>query len=143
MMKIWRFISFLLLVLVVPLAWALDPFKPADIFPDQLPGTWSCTIGAASSVVTFHKDQTFSGELRQNGQVIDRYEGTWEIKPESNYGLDVYLVWTYSKSRRAAAGQKDRDTIEILNSKLLVIWNRARQRHAYRRVLQQPAHQTR
>ncbi len=128
--------SLVWLLLAAPTAWCTDPFVRPDIDTGLLPGTWSCSLGGVTNLVTFKGDQTFFGELRQNGKVIDRYEGTWQAKMP--YLSAPELVWEYSKSSRLSPGRIDRDTLEILNSKLLVIWSQAKERHAYHRVASAP-----
>lgn len=132
-MRTVSLLSFLWLLLLAPVATGTDPFVPPDIDTSLLPGTWRCTLGNVSNTVTFKADKTFSGELRQGGKVIDQYEGTWQaVIP---YASAPELIWKYSKSNRLAPPHTDRDGLEILNSKLLVIWSASRQRHAYHRVV--------
>lgn len=131
-MRTVSFLSFLWLLLA-PVATGTDPFVRPDVDTGLLPGTWRCTLGNVSNTVTFKADQTFSGELRLGGKVIDQYEGKWRaVMP---YASAPELIWKYSKSSRLALPRTDRDYLEILNPKLLVIWSAPKERHAYHRVV--------
>lgn len=120
------------LLLAVSVCHAFDPFIPPDINYGDLPGTWTAKFGNVRNTIAFNTNGTFSGTTYQGDKIINLYEGKWDFK--TPYMGPSELIWQYSKSSTVAVGTIDRDVIEILNKKLLVIWTKNKLRHAYYRV---------
>ncbi len=125
-----------ILLFVASVCHATDPFIVPDVHYEDLPGTWTASLGNIRNTITFDANNTFSGVTSVDGKVTDRYEGQWEIK--TPYIGPFELIWRYSKSNSVPTGTVDHDAIEILNKKLLVIWTKNKRRHAYQRLTPPP-----
>lgn len=134
--RIQLMIAFLAVIFFgCPAVQALDPFILPDVHPDAIHGSWTLKEAGKQHVITFKKDKTFSGVYYEGGKVVDEYEGTWIIK--TAYNAESTLHYTYTKSRRIAAGTEDTDLLGTLNNKFLVVYTgngRNAARRAWHRV---------
>lgn len=109
-----------------------DPFHVPDFHPEAIVGTWSCRLWNTRHTITFAKDYTFKGICLIGDKITDRYEGEFRLV-EQYVGMDE-LVWKYLKSDTIPVGTIDRDKVEILNDKHLVIWTKKGHHIAYQKV---------
>jgi hypothetical protein len=132
----WTFLAFgWVFMLNTPLE-ALDFYETPDITVGWVASTWTLQIGAMRHVITFTqvddpnepKDGmihnhgifggTFKGTLYVGSQIADQYEGTWKLNPGLGFPT---LSYVYTRSRLLAPGTKDSDSIQTLNSRVMVV----------------------
>lgn len=130
-MKLRSILFQLVALLSAAACLAFDPFKAPDT-NDSLVGQWTCKYSNVRHTITFDASRTFTETCWVDDKIVDQYEGKWQLKSDEFGHLE--LVWQFLKSTRIKPGRIDRDAVEILNDKLLVLWTTGRQRHAYQRI---------
>ena len=120
--RVHRLLLFSLFVLV---SCAITPCDPRL----ALVGEWLYEDAAQSCRYIFDKQGTFTGEVRQGGQSLSRFRGTWSVEGDA-----LLYQYTGDELGRIPAGTRDRDKLLKTTPREFVIEATDGSRRIYRRV---------